>query len=260
MRWRREHRRPAAAGRSGISDTPSPRRGGVLPPGPSPPINGLGAPQQLVGRRRSVPLGPPIAVLPVRAAPSPLPRRPPVSQHFNGAVGLSVPAAPELVRAVAQSRGGRGRTLCPRSARVPAGCAAGSAPRSIPALHCGETPPAALQRERSRPAARPGQGVFPGADEAPCPPCSSARPRCYGPRRAARSSCSRRAGAERLAVAGFGRVMALDRLTSHPALLLLCFVRSMRFSGFPNTQAMSASRNSPLAHTSVCTTVLSLLQ
>lgn len=95
MRWRREHRRPAAAGRSG-TQAPLALSRRRAPLGLPPPLYGSGIPNHPMGRRRSVRLSPPIAALLVRAAPSQLPRRSPVSRHLNGAVGLSVPAAPEL--------------------------------------------------------------------------------------------------------------------------------------------------------------------
>lgn len=83
------------------------------------------------------------------------------------AVGPRVPAVPVSPRAVQR----------------------GSAPRSIPVLHCGRAPPAPLQGERSRPSRPLRAGGVPGADKAPCPPCSSARPGCCGGPSGLRPGC-----------------------------------------------------------------------
>lgn len=260
MRWRREHRRPVAAGRSGISDTPSPRPGGVLP---------------LARRRR-------------------LTGRAPRSSWWAGA-GLCASARP-LRRCLCEPRRPRYRAArrCPSTltelsgsafrrlrslselSRSPAGVAAGPcvpavsvSPRAVQrralpaASRCciaGKRRPLLRNGSAAAPPPAPGGGCSRGVTRRRARRAALPGPAAAGSAGLARSSCSRRAGAERLAVAGFGRVMALDRLTSHPALLLLCFVRSMRYSGFSSTQTMSASRSSPLARTCACITVLSLPQ
>lgn len=184
MRWRREHRRPVAAGRSGISDTPSPRPGGVLP---------------LARRRR-------------------LTGRAPRSSWWAGA-GLCASARP-LRRCLCEPRRPRYRAArrCPSTltelsgsafrrlrslselSRSPAGVAAGPcvpavsvSPRAVQrralpaASRCciaGKRRPLLRNGSAAAPPPAPGGGCSRGGDKAPCPPCSSARPRCCGLRRA----------------------------------------------------------------------------